>query len=254
MHADPEEPIRHDAGPVLFIADLHLDPTRPEMIGRFERFCRETAASARALYVLGDLFEVWIGDDDDDPEHARVLDALAGVTAAGVPGWFMAGNRDFLAGDGFLARTGLRPLGDEQRIELFGVPTLLCHGDTLCTDDVDYQRFRSRVRDPDWQREFLARPLGERRELAAGLRSDSGDAMAAKAATAMDVNFDAVAEAVTRTGVDRLVHGHTHKPGRHEHEVDGRVVERWVLGDWYRRPSVLVATAAGLELTQPGTG
>ncbi|MDX1610538.1 MAG: UDP-2,3-diacylglucosamine diphosphatase [Halofilum sp. (in: g-proteobacteria)] len=251
MHAEPEEPLRHDAGPVLFIADLHLDPARPAMIERFERFCRETVTNARALYVLGDLFEVWIGDDDDDPAHARVLDALAGATAAGVPGWFLPGNRDFLVGDGFFARSGLRPLGDEQRIELFGVPTLLCHGDTLCTDDVDYQRFRARVRDPDWQREFLARPLRERRELAAGLRSDSGDAMAAKEATALDVNANAVAAAVVRTGVDRLIHGHTHKPGRHDHEIDGRMVERWVLGDWYERASVLVATPGGIELQEP---
>ncbi len=240
---------RHRAdGPVLFVADLHLEPARPAMIEAFRAFCAGPARAAQALYILGDLFEVWIGDDDDDPDLASIQDALAGLTAAGVPAWFMAGNRDFLVGERFFRRTGLQPLGDEQLIDLFGVRTLLCHGDTLCTDDVDYQRFRARVRDPGWQREFLAQPLAERRRIAGGLRSDSGDAMAAKEAAAMDVNADAVAAAFARTGAERLVHGHTHRPGRHELTVDGRRVERWVLGDWYEHASMLVATAAGLEL------
>lgn len=243
-------PTHRGSAPVLFIADLHLDPARPEMIETFRAFCAGPARAAQALYILGDLFEVWIGDDDDDPELARIQDAIADVTAAGVPAWFMAGNRDFLAGEGFFTRTGLRPLGDEQMIGLFGVPTLLCHGDTLCTDDVAYQRFRAKVRDPAWQRDFLARPLAERRRIASGLREDSGEAMAGKETAAMDVNPEAVAEALSRTGTQRLIHGHTHRPGRHEHPLNGRTAERWVLGDWHERGSVLVATADEMELRQ----
>ncbi len=241
-------PSHRGSAPVLFIADLHLDPARPDMIGTFRDFCAGPARAAQALYILGDLFEVWIGDDDDDPELARIQDAIAELTAAGVPARFMAGNRDFLAGADFLARTGLQPLGDEHVIDLFGVPTLLCHGDTLCTDDIDYQRFRAQVRDPQWQRDFLSQPLAERRRVAGGLREDSGDAMAAKETAAMDVNPDAVIEALSRTGTRRLIHGHTHRPGRHEHRVEGDTAERWVLGDWYERGSVLVATAEGVEL------
>lgn len=232
----------------MFIGDLHLDPARPEMIARFEDFCAGPARSAQALYILGDLFEVWIGDDDDDPGMARVLDALAALTlAAGVPAWFMVGNRDFLVGERFHRRTGLRALPDEQVIDLFGRSTLLCHGDTLCTDDVDYQRFRAMVRDDEWQREFLARPLAERRHMAENLRRDSGEAMAGKEDAAMDVNEDAVLEAIRRHGADCLIHGHTHRPGMHRHEVDGRPVERWVLGDWYQQASMLTATLSGIE-------
>lgn len=241
-------PRHRDDGPVLFIADLHLEPARPAMIDAFHAFCAGPARAAQAVYILGDLFEVWIGDDDDDPDLGGIQDAITALTETGVPAWFMAGNRDFLVGRRFLERTGLQPLGDEQLIHLFGVPTLLCHGDTLCTDDADYQRFRARVRDPGWQREFLARPLVERRRIAGGLRSDSGDAMAAKQADSMDVNPDAVAAAIERSGAERLIHGHTHRPGRHELRIDGRRVERWVLGDWYEQASMLVATAAGLEL------
>lgn len=241
-------PSHHGSAPVLFIADLHLDPARPEMIETFRAFCAGPARTVQALYILGDLFEVWIGDDDDDPELARVQAAIADVTAAGIPAWFMAGNRDFLVGEDFFSRTGLQPLGDEQVIDLFGTPTLLCHGDTLCTDDVDYQHFRSQVRDPQWQRDFLSQPLAERRRVASSLREDSGDAMAAKESTAMDVNPDAVIEALTRTGTRRLIHGHTHRPGRHEHRLNGDTAERWVLGDWFERGSVLVVTAEGIEL------
>jgi len=241
-------PSHHGHEPVLFVADLHLDPARPEMIKRFEEFCAGPARAAQAVYILGDLFEVWIGDDDDDPQVARVLDAVAAlVHAAGIPAWFMVGNRDFLVGDRFHEYTGLQPLPDEQLIDLFGRRALLCHGDTLCTDDVDYQRFRAMVRDPAWRREFLERPLAERRHVAENLRLDSGEAMADKSADAMDVNEAAVVDALRRHRADCLIHGHTHRPGMHTHHVDGRSVERWVLGDWYESASMLVATAADLE-------
>lgn len=255
MTAHDSPPQHRGDEPVLFIGDLHLDPARPDMIGAFEDFCAGPARRAQALYILGDLFEVWIGDDDDDPALERVLDAIAALTrAAGIPAWFMTGNRDFLVGTRFHEHTGLQPLPDEQVIDLFGRTTLLCHGDTLCTDDVDYQRFRAMVRDPGWQRDFLARPLAERRHLAENLRRDSGEAMATKETSSMDVSADAVADAVRRHRVECLIHGHTHRPAMHRHEIDGRTVERWVLGDWYRAPSMLVATAAGIEHQALGRG
>lgn len=236
----------HETGPVLFIADLHLDRQRPAMIERFQAFCAGPARRAQAVYILGDLFDVWVGDDDDT-EHEPVITALSELTASGIPTRFMAGNRDFLIGPAFLDRTGLQPIPDPQVIELFGTRTLLCHGDTLCTDDVDYQRFRAQVRAPEWQRAFLKRPLAERRQLAQSLRGDSRDAMAAKETTIMDVNEPAVVESIQASGAERLIHGHTHQPAVHRHYVDGGVVERHVLGAWYERASLLVATADGLR-------
>lgn len=238
---------RLEREPVVFVADLHLDAARPAMIDRFQEFCRGPARAAAAVFVLGDLFEVWIGDDDDDPALAPVLDTLAALTAAGVDVAFMAGNRDFLAGEAFARRTGVTLLEDPAVVELLGTPTLLCHGDTLCTGDVAYQRFRAQVRDPAWQRGFLEKPLAERRRLAAGLRGDSRDATAGKDDASMDVSAEAVVAAVRAHGVARVIHGHTHRPGRHAHTVDGRAVERWVLGDWYQRASMLVARRDGLE-------
>lgn len=238
---------RLEREPVLFVADLHLDGTRPAMIERFEYFCGGPARTAAAVFILGDLFEAWIGDDDDDPALAPVLDALAGLTGTGVAVAFMAGNRDFLAGEAFARRTGATILEDPAVVELFATPTLLCHGDTLCTGDVAYQRFRAQVRDPAWQSGFLERPLAERRALAAGLRDDSRDATAGKDDTAMDVSAEAVTEAARAHGVRRVIHGHTHRPGRHTHTVDGHAIERWVLGDWYEHASMLVARRAGLE-------
>jgi len=236
-----------DREPVLFIADLHLDAERPGMIERFRALCAGPAREAGAVLVLGDLFEVWIGDDDDDPAMVPALDALAALTAAGVPVAFMAGNRDFLAGAAFARRTGVVHLDDPTVVDLFGTRTLLCHGDTLCTDDDDYQAFRAQVRDPNWQRAFLERPLAERREIARALRGDSREAMSDKGPSIMDVNAGAVIEAAREHAVGRIIHGHTHRSAVHCHEVDGRDIERWVLGDWFREASMLVARRTGLE-------
>ena len=236
-----------DDATVLFLADLHLDASRPAMTEAFCAFCAGPARSADAVYILGDLFEVWIGDDDEDPCWQPVLDALAALTASGVPVHFMAGNRDFLVGADFVARTGIDYLADADLIALGERRAVLCHGDTLCTDDHDYQAFRRQVRDPQWQRDFLARPLAERRGIAAGLRADSGTAMADKSTTAMDVNPDAARTLCRQHAADCLIHGHTHRPGHDRLNVDGRVVERWVLADWFSAPSVLRAHGGRLE-------
>ncbi|MDZ7747491.1 MAG: UDP-2,3-diacylglucosamine diphosphatase [Halofilum sp. (in: g-proteobacteria)] len=241
---------RHSAGRVVLLADVHLDATRPAMLGRFRGLCERAAGAGHPVYILGDLFEAWIGDDDDDALAEDVVAALAALTA-GAPAWFMPGNRDFLVGERFLRRTGLGWLDDPALVELFGRRALLCHGDTLCTDDVAYQRFRAEARTAAWREAFLARPLAERRRLAAGLRDDSRDAMADKDAGAMDVNADAVADALRRHDAELLVHGHTHRPARHEHDVDGRRAERWVLADWYHDPAVLVADADGTRPVAP---
>src|SRR3954466_3270035 len=188
------------------------------------------AASAGALYVLGDLFEYWIGDDDlDDPFNAVIAGFFRRLRAARIRGHLMHGNPDFLLAQGFCRATGAVLLQDPAVVE----GTLLMHGDTLCTDDLDYQNWRGTARSEKFQREFLAQPLAERRATVEGLREKSKQVIQAKPAEIMDVNDDAVREALRRHGVSRLVHGHTHRPGGHRVEVDGRACERWVLPDWY---------------------
>ncbi len=236
----------------LFISDLHLDPRRPRMLALFRRFLAGIGGDCDGLYILGDLFEAWIGDDEDDPALLGVLDELAALSARGVPLAVMHGNRDFLLGEGFAAHTGARLLPDPSVIDLYGRPSLLMHGDTLCTDDLDYQAFRSQVRNRDWQAAFLARPLAERRAIAASLRETSKTETAGKAAEIMDVNADAVARALAEHGVDRLIHGHTHRPATHRLETAGRAAERIVLGDWYQTGNALVCTAEGCRLLEVG--
>jgi UDP-2,3-diacylglucosamine hydrolase len=218
---------------VLFISDLHLDPTRPDSIARFREFCATTARDVEATYILGDLFEAWIGDDDDDPGLAPILGALADLTAGGTPCHFMQGNRDFLTGPEFARRTGCHLLGDFEQIELYGTPVLLTHGDLLCTDDLRYQELRRQLRDPVWQADFLDKPLRERRRIAAELRRLSQTEMAAKTETIMDVNEATVRETMRRFGVRVLLHGHTHRPAIHRFDLDGQPAERIVLNDWY---------------------
>ena len=220
----------------LYISDLHLSEERAEANERFFRFLEEDAAGADALYVLGDLFEYWIGDDDLDAAfNAVVVGFFRRLSAAGTRLYFMHGNRDFLVAERFAAATGAALLADPTVLD--GV--LLMHGDTLCTDDADYQAWRRTARDPAWQREFLAKPLATRRATVEGLREKSKEVIGAKPAEIMDVNEDAVRQALRQHGVSRLVHGHTHRPGLHRLEVDGRRCERWVLPDWYGRGGYL---------------
>jgi UDP-2,3-diacylglucosamine hydrolase len=224
----------------LFISDLHLDGSRPEITGLFLKFLQEEARRASSLYILGDFFEAWIGDDDDDPHHAQVLAGLKDLTRTGVPVSLMHGNRDFLIGTRFAERTGVKLLADPTVLDLYGTPTLLMHGDTLCTDDAEYQMVRRMLRDPAWQREYLAKPIPERRAIAAQARAQSKAHTAAQAEYIMDVNQKAVEAVMTKHGVTRLIHGHTHRPAVHRFKTaDGKAMERIVLGDWYEQSSKL---------------
>ena len=218
---------------VLFVSDLHLEPARPDGIATFVEFCASEARSAAAVYILGDLFEAWIGDDDDDPGLEPITAALAGLTAAGTPCHFMHGNRDFLVGPRFAAATGCRLLGDYECIEIEGERVLLTHGDLLCSDDVRYQTLRRQLRDPVWRRDFLGKTLAERRAIAQELRQLSKDEMAGKSEMIMDVNEKTVRDTMRRFGVLNLLHGHTHRPAIHCFELDGAPARRIVLSDWY---------------------
>ena len=217
------------------------------MTAAFEGFLEREAPSAAAVYILGDLFEVWVGDDSLAlPFPARIGAALA-AAARRTRLAFMHGNRDFLVDGAFARQCGVELLEDPTRIDLHGTPTLLMHGDTLCTDDVEYQAFRRTVRDPKWIAATLARPLPERVALAAHLREASDTAKGGKTMTIMDVAPAAVEQAFADSGCAQLIHGHTHRPGRHVHHVGGRACVRWVLGDWYQQASYLEASSTGIR-------
>lgn len=233
---------------ILFVSDLHLDPERPPVTELFLKFLREEARSAEALYILGDCFEAWIGDDDPDPHHARVMAGMRDLTQSGVPVHFMHGNRDFLVGEAFSQKTGclLRP--DPTRLTLNGTPTLLMHGDTLCTDDLEYQVFRKTVRDLAWQQAFLAQSLDARRAYAREARIESVMQTRAKPADIMDVNQSAVEAVMHQQQVTCLIHGHTHRPAVHRFQSGGKELTRIVLGDWYHEGSILRVSQTGFAL------
>ena len=233
----------------LFIADLHLDPGRPQITALFERYLAdEEVRHADALYILGDLVEAWIGDDDDAALPARIAAATRAVRDAGVPVYFMVGNRDFLLGQAFAERAGLTLLDDGTVHDIHGRRTLLMHGDVLCTDDVAYQTVRKQVRTPEWRAQILAMPLQARRAFAAKAREDSKAHTGNTMESIMDVNVDAVAETMRNAGVTRLIHGHTHRPAVHDFQLGGAPAQRIVLGDWYEQGSVLRVDADGVEL------
>ncbi|HEY9540905.1 MAG TPA: UDP-2,3-diacylglucosamine diphosphatase [Luteimonas sp.] len=238
----------------LFISDLHLDPSRPEITRLFGDFLDGQARGAEALYILGDLFEAWVGDDDPSETGAFVAERLKALSDSGVPVALMHGNRDFLLGEAYAQRAGMRLLEDPTRIELNGKPVLLMHGDTLCTDDVAYQRFRAQTRDPAWQAQFLSQPLAARLAFAQQARAASqarqGELREAGTMEAItDVSPAAVDAAFAEHGVDTIIHGHTHRPAVHQLEIDGRPRRRIVLGDWYEQGSVLQASPQGFELS-----
>ncbi len=227
------------ADEILFISDCHLDARRPQVTQQLLGFLRRRAATARQLYILGDLFEVWLGDDDPAEDLADVISALTSL-AERTEISFIAGNRDFLLGSAFAERVGMRLLEEPEILDLGGRRVALMHGDLLCTDDHDYQAFRREVRGPAWQSQFLARSLDDRRQVAAQLRSDSNDAMASKPEAIMDVNQQAVVDSFEQLQVDVIVHGHTHRPAVH-HLAGGKT--RYVLGDWQPGPSYISWTA-----------
>jgi UDP-2,3-diacylglucosamine hydrolase len=232
----------------IFVSDLHLSSERPHIVRQFFDFIRRTAAPAEALYILGDLFEYWVGDDDlADPLNGSVADALRRLHADGVALYVMHGNRDLLIGSEFTKRCGARLMPDPSLLDLYGTRTLVMHGDTLCTDDVEYQKFRAYARDPEHQAAFLAQPLAARKERMLGLRAESEQSKQAKAGEIMDVAPATVERTLREFGYPRLIHGHTHRPARHEHVVDGHTCERWVLNDWYERGGYLRCDASGCQ-------
>ncbi len=236
----------------LFISDLHLDSSRPEITTLFLEFLQGEARSAEAVYILGDLFEAWVGDDDPCEVGTMVATGLRELSEAGVPVYFMRGNRDFLLGSAFAERAGMRVLPDPAVVMLCDRPVLLMHGDLLCTADSAYQAFRAQTRDPAWQKEFLSQPVQARLAFAAqareaskshqeSLRDDGGDL---RFESITDVSPDAVDDAFSRFGIDTIIHGHTHRPKIHREGHTSRIV----LGDWYEQGSVLRVNAGDYAL------
>jgi UDP-2,3-diacylglucosamine hydrolase len=233
----------------LFISDLHLSADHPHSIAAFQRFIATLAPQAEVLYILGDLFEYWAGDDDrHDPFHAQVVSALHDLSRRGTKIFLMQGNRDLLMGDALAKGAGATLLDDPTLLELYGTPTLISHGDKLCTDDVEYQQFRAQVHDAGFQKNFLAQPLAARKAYIEQLRQRSTAAKQSKDSAIMDVNIDAVAALLREYSYPRLIHGHTHRPKRHEHVVDGHSCERWVLSDWDQQASALRCDAQGCRV------
>lgn len=230
-----------------FIADLHLHEARPAVTRAFYQFLQEQVCAAEALYILGDFFDAWIGDDDDRPLGIEVAQALHDVSTQGTEIFLMHGNRDFLLGENFAARAGATLVKEPLVVDLYGCPTLLLHGDSLCLDDHEYQAFRRQVRSPQWQHQVLAQPLSVRRALAEKIRAESQSMNALKAEDIMDVSDDEVRRVMRAAGVTRLIHGHTHRPARHAFMLEGQPAERVVLGDWHNYGWCIKAD--GQELT-----
>ena len=237
---------------VLFLSDLHLDEARPDSTAVFEAFCAGEAREAEAVYLLGDLFEAFIGDDDDGDIATRVAAATRGLRDAGVPVFFMRGNRDFLVGPDYAARAGWTLLPDPAVILLHDEPTLLMHGDLLCLEDHAYQSFRRQVRDPAWQQAFLSHPLAARRAFAAQARAASAAAQSGRDESIGDVTPKEVERLMALHGVRRLIHGHTHRPAMHAVRLPDGSGQRIVLGDWYAQGSVLRVDSDGFALGPPG--
>ena len=216
-----------------FISDLHLSESEPQITNAFLQFVDERLQPDDELYILGDFFDLWIGDDDDAPLVGLIQKKLKALSHSGVDGFFIRGNRDFLLGEAFLTRCGFRLLPDMETLDLAGATTLIMHGDILCTDDVEYQAFRQQVRSEPWQAQVLGMPLEQRRAMAQQLRSQSQSMAAMKACDIMDVNHQAVNKAMAQAQARTLIHGHTHRPDVHDLIVDDRQCQRIVLGAWH---------------------
>ncbi|WP_454121756.1 UDP-2,3-diacylglucosamine diphosphatase [Kosakonia sp. Marseille-Q7440] len=234
----------------LFIADLHLHTEEPAITAGFLHFLDGVAREADALYILGDLFEAWIGDDDPNPLHQRVADAIRALVDSGVPCYFIHGNRDFLLGKRFARESGMQLLPQEKVLNLYGRKVLIMHGDTLCTDDAGYQAFRAKVHQPWLQTLFLALPLFIRHRVAAKMRAGSRAANSSKSLAIMDVNQQAVIEAMEKHRVQWLIHGHTHRPAVHQLTANDAPAWRAVLGAWHSKGSMIRVSESDVELVQ----
>ena len=234
----------------LFISDLHLEADRPDIADQFLRFMETDALHADALYILGDLFESWVGDDDPNEHYAWIKQALKKLTRKNVPVFFMHGNRDFMIGERFAEETGVRILSDPEVIDLHGDRVLISHGDAYCTDDHEYQAVRKMTRDPAWQAMMLQKSLEERLAFAAQARQASMARGGAIDEEITDVNQGAIEEALRQAGVVIMLHGHTHRPAVHEFSLDGEPAKRIVLGDWYEQGSVVKWDEAGPVLVE----
>ena len=228
----------------LFISDLHLGTNQPYSMAAFQRFIAEFAPRAESLYILGDLFDYWAGDDDlNDPFHIQVITSLRNLARHKTKIYLLRGNRDLLMGETLANACHATLLQDPALINLYGTPTLLSHGDILCTDDMEYQAYRAQVHDANFQQQFLAKPLPERKAYIAELRSRSTSEKQGKDSAIMDANNEAVVALLRKHGYPRMIHGHTHRPDRHIHLVDGHTCERWVLGDWHQHGYALQCDA-----------
>ena len=223
----------------LFISDLHLEESRPDITGAFLRFLDDKVLGVERLYILGDFFEAWIGDDERTPLQEEVAAALRNVRASGTEIFLMHGNRDFLIGEDFCNRAGASLLDDPTVIDLYGIPTLLMHGDSLCTADVEYQKFRANMRNPQWQQMILQRPLKDRQQMARQIREISMAKNQGKEEFIMDVTPEEVVSDMEHHGVQQLIHGHTHRPAIHHLDLGDGAGRRIVLGDWFEQGSVL---------------
>ncbi len=238
-------PIHPEA--VIFISDLHLCASRPQITSAFLQFLSSIAKKAKALYILGDLFEYWAGDDDiDDDFHQEIIQGFKTLANAGVPIYLMHGNRDFLITDIFCHAANIQLVNDPTCINLNGKPTLLSHGDELCTDDTAYQAFRLQVRNKAWQAQFMNQTLAARKSQIEAIRLRSEQEKSNKSAEIMDINHDALSRLLKQYDYPPLlIHGHTHRPNQHQLVIDGREITRWVLGDWYEQGSYLVCDETG---------
>jgi UDP-2,3-diacylglucosamine hydrolase len=234
----------------LFVSDLHLEADRPDIGKQFLDFLKTDANEADDLYILGDLFEAWVGDDDPNTHYFSIKRALRKLVDRGIPVYFMHGNRDFMIGKGFANEAGVQILQDPYKVSMYGSKALLSHGDILCTDDVQYQRVRKMVRDPDWQANMLAKPLKERLRIAQEARRQSLEQTINKSLQIMDVNQGEVERVIEQYKVDVLLHGHTHRPGIHDLQIGHRKAKRIVLGDWYTQGSVVRWDSRGPKLEE----
>ena len=233
----------------LFISDLHLDDRRPETTALLKEFLQDEAVNADALYILGDLFEFWLGDDVPTKCSTEVVTGLSRLAENGVPCFFMHGNRDFLLQHDYAKLAGVELLPEEHVIDLYGEQVLLMHGDSLCTDDIAYQQMRTVVRTADWQQETLSKTPQERLQMALQLREASAGHKGNEDMSIMDVNQGEVNRAFERHNVLRMIHGHTHRPATHDLEINGKSAQRIVLGDWYTQGSVLRVQPGSYELS-----